>query len=160
MATPVMSALVPRYQQHHAAVAGSSALVDSLPRSTIPTSQLKQVHFIPVSLQPTPRRLVLRAGTTLSFVVSDATRAHKSSSKLASEHASRVLQTEVQAILCGHMDEHTLVYAIPWEGTSTDPELQWMTIQDVIDEQLQLFMSLAICTSFSFAPPPCELRAI
>ena len=71
-----------------------------------------------------------------------------------------MLQTEVQAILCGHIDEHTLVYVIPWEGTATDPELQWMEIQDVTDQQLQLFMSLAICTSFSFAPPPYELSAI
>ena len=141
-------------------------MVYSLPLSTVPTSQLKQVHFIPVTLQPTPRCLLLRSGNSLSFIVSDATRAHKSSSKLASQRAScvlRLIQTEVQAILCGHIDEHTrqeLVYAIPREGTSTDPELQWVAIQDVTDQQLQLFMSLAICTSFSFAPPPCELSAI
>ena len=61
MATSVMLSLAPRYQQHQAAISGSAAMAYSLPLSTVPTSQLKQVHFIPVSMHPTPRCLLLRS---------------------------------------------------------------------------------------------------
>ena len=45
---------------------------------------------------------------------------------------------------------------IPWENASTDEQLTWFTPESSTDAQVNLIMSLAICTAFSFAPPPCE----
>ena len=113
-------------------------------------------------IQPTHSCLCLSSGIPLSFLLPDSTQAHKSSSKQASECASHLLGTQVRAILCGHFSDHTLVYVIPWEQVSADKQLAWFTPESSPDAQnlINLIMSLAICTVFSFAPPPCEFTFI
>jgi site-specific DNA-cytosine methylase len=160
MAEAVTAALLPRFAQHYTVITTSRAVAYQVPINAQPTSLMKQVFFIPTALQPTPECLLLKSGSALSFMLPDPSRAHKSSSKLASEHASHVLGTEVQAILCGHFDDHTLVYVIPYEEQVSDPNLLWHKVEEVEQQQVRLMMSLAICTSFSFAPPPCELAFI
>ena len=118
MATAVTTALAPRYEQHASLLLQHKATRYFLPMDAVPTAAVKHVHFIPVSLHPCPQGLVHSSlECTLSFPLADTTRAHKSSSGLASEHASQLLGTSVQAILCGHFESHTLVYMIPFDGT-------------------------------------------
>ena len=156
MAAAVTAALLPRFAQHSEVISASKALKYQFPRGVTPSASMKQVYFVPTALQPSPRCLCLSSGIPLSFLLPDSTRAHASSSKQASECASHLLGTQVQAILCGHFSDHTLVYVIPWENESTDKQLTWFTPESSTDSQINLIMSLAICTAFSFAPPPCE----
>ena len=124
-------------------------------------SEIKHVHFIPVSRHPTPRGLVHHSlRSTIAFSLVDATRAHKSSSKLASEHASLLLGTSVQAILCGHFESHTLVYVVLFDGEITDRHLTWATSKQAGHPTVQLMLSLAIATALSFAAPPCDIALV
>ena len=98
----------------------------------------------------------------MTFSLGDATRAHKSCSKLASEHTSVLLGTLVQAILCGHFESHTLVYVVPFDGEITDPHRTWVTSKQAGHPTVQLMLSLAIATytALSFAAPSCDIALV
>ena len=83
---------------------------------------------------------------------------HKSSSLQASKLASQLLGKDLDAIFCGHLDHGALVYAVPFHGTPPTELLQWHTPKQVHSEQLQLMMSLAICTALSFCAPKGSLK--
>ena len=69
MAAAVTAALLPRFTQHSEVISVTQALKYQFPMGITPSATMKQVYFVPTSLQPTPRCLCLSSGVPLSFLL-------------------------------------------------------------------------------------------
>ena len=153
MSQHVVHKLLPRYQQHASLVSSLQALPYLRPVCFAPVKHMKHVVVLPVSTSP-PQCMVSTDGLwALSVSYIEEGRAHKSSILRASQLATQLLGVDLDAILCGHLDNGVLVYAVPFHGPPPSSILQWKSPRDPLAKDLQLMVSLAIATSLSFCAP-------
>ena len=161
MSRHVVAKLLPRYaQQCHAGVVHGHPIVPYLrPVCFASVNDMKHVVTIPVTTSPSSCLSVVSGMWAISFSYVEEGRAHKLSSLRASQVASKITGTDLDAILCGHLDQGVLVYAWPFHGPPPSPLLQWHTPRTVQSHQLQLMMSSAhLCLSVHLKAPSVTLR--
>ena len=66
----------------------------------------------------------------------------------------------MDVILCGHLENSVLVYAVPCSQDAPSELLAWHSSSGLQEEKLGLMASLAVCTVLSFCSPSCGLAQI